>query len=295
MNQEKQILLDEIHNLKSSLEQTFPNSNSIGKLQRLLADIEEDYYTIVVVGEFKNGKSTFINSLLGEDLVPRDITPTTAAIHALFYREKPSLQVVYSNSDIEESELSNKALQRYTASGTYQADDINHIKVFTPAELLKNRVILVDTPGVNDVNEQRANVTHQFMPKADAVIFLTSLEAGIRSTEAEFLENYVLKNVSNLIYVANFMDRIDEDDIDETIEFVERRIQRVTKDPNAIIYPCSAKQALEGKLLHDNELLEESGISAIEKAIFHQLQAGEREKRKLARYSFQLSNTKHRI
>ena len=90
----KQQLETEIASTLQQLNALLASSPSIQNIEQLLADIKNDYYTIVVVGEFKHGKSTLVNALLEESLMPVDVTPTTATINAVFYGQTVSYMLL---------------------------------------------------------------------------------------------------------------------------------------------------------------------------------------------------------
>jgi predicted GTPase len=136
--------------------------------------IEDERFHLVVLGEFNHGKSTFVNALLGHDALPTGITPTTAAINHVIYSPHVKARVV--TSDGEATDLTPSEIKDWVTVAGGRAADVAFVEVGYPAELLKNNVVLVDTPGVNDLNEQRAEVTYGYVPRADAVIFL--LDAG---------------------------------------------------------------------------------------------------------------------
>ena len=166
-----------------------------------LHDIESDFYTVVVVGEFKRGKSTFINALIGEDLLPVDVTPTTATINILAWGKDRSLMVYKKNGQVEEMPLTRQSLARFIMGADFDAEDIDFLKITLPADILKNKVMLVDTPGVDDINQQRVEVTYGFIPRANAVLFLLDATSPVRRTEKEFLQNTILKEgMDNIIF-----------------------------------------------------------------------------------------------
>ena len=155
-------------------------------LQELHNDIQRDFYTIVVLGEFKRGKSTLVNALLGTKLLPMDVLPETATINAIMYNEEPKLTVVHRDGTAKNGEVSYDFLKQYSAreEGS-EAENVRYIKIGYPCELLKNRIVMVDTPGVSDLNEQRSEVTYQFVPKANAVLFVLDANAPLKKTEKE--------------------------------------------------------------------------------------------------------------
>jgi GTPase Era involved in 16S rRNA processing len=284
---EKDNLYKKIAELQETVINLLPESSQCKTIQQLKEDIMNDYYTVVVVGEFKHGKSTFINALLGKDIMPRDVTPTTATINAIFQSNKNEIHIVKTNGDVEQKELSLEELKNYTAEADFDPDDIQFIKVFTDSALIKEGVVLVDTPGVNDLNEHRSSITYQFIPRADVVLFLTPMTSAIKKTEKRFIEENLLKNgLNRTIFIGNFSDSVGDEEFNEVYEFMKRRIENVTSSPNVPVYPLSAKEALQGKVRNDKELIEYSGILEIEEELKRRMESGVQSKGKLERFHF---------
>ena len=125
--------------VKTLLNQDFVTMDDAAykSLKELQQDIDNDFFTVVVLGEFKRGKSTFINALLGNDLLPTDILPETAAINALIYNDKPEIEVVMQNGRVEHGVAERSFLERYSAKN--QDDEVNavkYIKIGYPFQLL---------------------------------------------------------------------------------------------------------------------------------------------------------------
>ncbi|RSK28777.1 hypothetical protein EJF36_18905 [Bacillus sp. HMF5848] len=287
----KKELLAAIENLLQLQESALPKSAMCQPLQQLRDDILQDYYTVVVVGEFKHGKSTFVNALLGRDIMPRNVTPTTATINAVFYKETEEMQVIQTDGTVEKQELSREALEKYTAEADFDPNAIQYIKVLMNHPLLQNRVVLVDTPGVNDLNQHRASITHQYIPRADVVLFLTSITDAIKKTEQQFIEQHLLENyLDKTIFIGNFLDRLDDDEIDDICDFVENRLKAVTNRNEVTLLPLSAKEALEARLTEDEELLELSGIQEIEEEILQRIHSSTRNEEKIDRFKIRLAS-----
>ncbi|WP_394238307.1 dynamin family protein [Niallia oryzisoli] len=288
---EKDLLKEKACKLKESLTSLLPASSQLKALDELEEDLDQDYYTIIVVGQFKHGKSTFVNALLGKDIMPRDVTPTTATINAVFHSDTPELQILKTDGQVEKKELSTEELNQYTASIDFDTEEIKYLKLFMDAPLLKNRVVLIDTPGVNDLNQHRSDITFQFIPRADVIIFMTSMDAALKKSEKVFIQDFLLKNgIDKIIFTANFMDRIDEEELDDTIEYIERRIQSILEGENAKLYPISAREALEGKLNGNRDLLDYSGVPEVEKEISRRIESGSRSMEKLERFQLRLKS-----
>lgn len=270
------------------LDVALPASSQLKPLLELAEDIADDYYTIMVVGEFKHGKSTFVNALLGKDVMPRGVTPTTATINTVFHGEQQEVQVVKENGTVEKYD-SVDVLNQFTASQNFNSDEIKYTKLFMDSNILKNRVVLIDTPGVNDLSDQRTEVTHQFLPRADVVIFLCSLTSPLKHSEQIFIEEQLLKNgIDRTLFAANFADSIDEEELVEVIEFVERRLENIVGKRLATVYPVSAKEALVGRLENDEEMLSYSGLLEIEQEIYQRIESGMRSQEKIMRFEQRL-------
>ncbi|MGG0940171.1 dynamin family protein [Brevibacillus centrosporus] len=291
LEQEKRKLASLLELLQTMIQSILPDSPQAKLINELIEDIQQDYYTIAVVGEFKNGKSTFVNALLEQELMPVDVTPMTAAINAVFYGETPRLKILKTSGAMEEQQLSRETLQAYTARGDFNPDNVKYLKIHVPSPLLKNRVVLVDTPGVNDLNKHREDITMKFIPRADVVLFMLDITAPVKRTEEQFLRGTLLnQGIDNIVYVANFMDRLEEEEIDDTMDVIARRLANIIGQKEPALFPLSALHALEGKLSGDKDLIHCSGMSALEEKIQLMIQSGARSQEKWLRYRQRFSN-----
>lgn len=251
----------------------------------LLEDLQNEFYIVVILGEFKRGKSTFANSLLGENLLPVDVTPTTATINAMLWNEERQMSVYGADGTIETLELNSQYLKKYIAGADFDPNLIKYLKIGIPAEILKNKVVLVDTPGVDDLNEQRVDVTYKFIPRADAVLFLLDATSPVRRTEKEFIEDNLLSSgIEKILFIANFVDRVDEEEKEETIEYIANRLRAALGGTAGQVFGISAWQALKGKIDENSELIKQSGILEVENAIKKLIETGSQTEEKLNRY-----------
>ena len=248
----------------------------------LQSDIAKDFYTVVVLGEFKRGKSTFVNALLGTRLLPMDVLPETATINAIMYSETPILSVLYRDGNEVKGAVTYDYMKQFSANdGNSALKNISYIKIGYPCELLKNRIVLVDTPGVSDLNEQRAEITYRFVPKANAVLFLLDANSPLKRTEKDFIGEKLLPlGISNILFLLNKYDQVDEESDADFLERTRKRILNAFKGTSREasrlrikILPISAKQALQGIEQNNQTLLKESGLKAVldelQTMIFH--------------------------
>jgi GTPase Era involved in 16S rRNA processing len=266
-----------------------PQSIQKKYVEDLLEDLQNEFYTVVVLGEFKRGKSTFVNSLLGENLLPVDVTPTTATINAILWDEERYMSVYNTDGIVDKLELKNEYLKKYVAGAEFDPNKIQYIKVGMPADILKNKVVLVDTPGVDDLNQQRVDVTYKFIPRADAVLFLLDATSPLRRTEKEFIEDNLLNNgIDKIMFIANFFDQIEEEEEEETLDYMSNRLKNALGGRDVQLYGISARQALQGRINKDTFLLQQSGILEVEKAITNLIHCGSQGVEKLNRYKTRL-------
>ena len=149
--------------------------------------LEAERFHLVVLGEFNHGKSTFVNALLGQDVLPTghhadDRVDQPRRLRADSRRARVVLLDRREQVDLDPSQLK----EWVTVAGGH-ADEVAYVELGYPSDLLKNNVVLVDTPGVNDLNEQRAEVTYGYVPRADAVVFLLDAGQALKDSEREFL------------------------------------------------------------------------------------------------------------
>ena len=200
--------------------------------------LESERFHLVVLGEFNHGKSTFVNSLLGSDILPTGITPTTASINHVLYAAQPTARVVLTGG--ESKQLDPHQLKEWVTVAGGHASEVAYVELGYPSELLQNHVVLVDTPGVNDLNEQRAEVTYGYVPRADAVVFLLDAGQALKDSEREFLRSRVFESARDrLIFVLGKMDMLSPDERAAVLDYVTTGLAKMMPEP--VIFAVSAK------------------------------------------------------
>jgi len=219
----------------------------------LVRKMEEDRFHLVVVGEFNHGKSSFVNALLGETVLPTGVTPTTAAIHHLKYADSPESTVVYADGRRESIPFTDA--RRFAVGGGSSPDDVDYLEVGYPAPLLKERILLVDTPGVNDLSLQRADITYSYIPRADAVLFLLDAGQILKESERQFLQDKLLKaSRDKIVFVITKWDILNDDEKKEALAYARTQLATLVKDP--VVFPISAETALQGGKLAESGMPE---------------------------------------
>jgi len=210
--------------------------------RELVKKLVEDRFHLVVVGEFNHGKTTFVNALLGKHALPVGVTPTTATIHHIRWAAQPEAFVVASSGD--RRPIPFDEAKRFAVGGT-STDDVDHLDIGYPAPLLSERILLVDTPGVNDLSLQRADITYSYIPRADAVLFLLDAGQILKESERVFLNDKLLKaSRDKIVFVITKWDLLSPDEQGEALAYAKHHLSALVKDP--VVFPVSAEMALGG-------------------------------------------------
>ncbi|SHM28158.1 small GTP-binding protein domain-containing protein [Caldanaerovirga acetigignens] len=236
------------------------------KDETITADIDyeldkllKNRFNLAVVGQFKRGKSTFINAVLGEKVVPTAVVPLTSVVTVIKYG--PTLKVTVNFLDGSEEEINVKELDKYATEKGNPGNEkkVKEIVVEYPSEFLKKGVILIDTPGVGSVYQHNTDTTYHFLPKLDAAIFLFTIDSPVSQNEYEFLKD-VKEHAVRIFFVLNKIDYTEENDVKEALDFARGILKEKLGYEEIKIFPLSAKMALEAKETHDEDRLRLSGL-----------------------------------
>ena len=192
--------------------------------------LQDNEFRIAVVGEFSSGKSTFINALLGKDLLQHASTETTATVtrlvnvlssDALCGKGKVYLR---NGSSIDLHNLNDLKEYTTTASETYQVvDEIEYVELYLPIFESEHRIVIVDTPGLNGTADGHREQTVSLIQQAHACIYLLQ-RRGLAESDITFL-TYLSQIQKNFIFVQNFIDdlkTLEGDTLEDTLATQQR-------------------------------------------------------------------------
>jgi tetratricopeptide (TPR) repeat protein/predicted GTPase len=231
---------------------------------RRLKDDCERAVVLAVMGEFNAGKSTFINALLGQELLPTDVLPTTATINVLRWGDQPGARIVWQDGSVEE--IAMERLRQYVSEQRDAKDNavlrkIRYVEISVPQETLK-RTWIVDTPGLNAIIPEHAEVTREFMKQADAVLWLFRADQSGKKSEMDAL-GLAGAFASKTLGVVNHIDRVPQDEVEELIDGVRQDFGSLL----STVVPLSAKKALAARMAKDRSNWERSGMPALVDAL----------------------------
>ena len=239
--------------------------------QRQCADLTvklaEDRFTLAVLGQFKRGKSSLMNAIIGRELLPTGVLPLTSAITVLKYGPVERLVIQHEGWALPEEKPLSSLADYVTEKGN--PENVKKVKtayVELPVPFLRRGIEFVDTPGVGSAITANTAITYGFLPECDAVLFVTSVDTPLTSVELAFLEK-IREYVDRIFFVVNKTDLVADDERDEVLGFVAATIQSRTGRSGTRVFPVSARLGLAARISGDGALYERSGVKALEEAL----------------------------
>ncbi len=231
--------------------------------------LKKSHFNLSVLGQFKRGKSTLINALLGEDILPTGVLPLTAIITSLHYSENKRAEVIFNNGETKTIKYNDISQYVTEKENPQNCKEIKEVDIYYPSSLLKKGVILVDTPGIGSIYKNNTKITKNYLHRADAVIFVLAVDPPMTEKEMDFLDE-VKTIVNKVIFVLNKIDIVSENELKQIIDFSKKSIEdRLDiKESELEFYPISAEKMQKEKSSYKNETKE--FIAALEKMIIKQ-------------------------
>ena len=231
-------------------------SEQIKESLNLLIDTLNEPPLIAVIGQFSSGKSTFLNTLLGQDILPSGLTPVTAKAVRLKFAKMPLLSVKFINGS--ESLLASSDLAELNKLG----EQVSGMTLYSPSEILKE-INFIDTPGLNSLRDADTKETKNTLKKVSGAIWLSLANNAAKASELESIKEILKVNDLKAICLINQKDKLSEDELENLLKHARQTYGELFEDIIAI----SSKQALLGITNNDKSLLEASNFNEALKAI----------------------------
>ena len=181
--------------------------------------------TILVCGEFKRGKSSFINALIGRNLCPTDTDICTSAASIIKYGPQPKATRYFGDfTNVKSESIDTDELEDYAVGSAAEIDNTLYIEIEMPLDALKEGVTIIDTPGVGGLDPRHAALTNHFLPRADVSVFMTDVNEPLSSTELEFFRDRVLRYSPYSVIVVNKSDLKDAAQVEEIKQDTARKL-----------------------------------------------------------------------
>ena len=237
-------------------------------------------FRLMVLGEFKRGKSTLVNALLGASVLPTRVAPCTGMITVVRHGPTPSARLLPAEPGAEPVPVPLDAIREHITialdddpepTDAPATDAVPRIELFHPLPMLENGVELVDSPGLNE-HAIRTALALEDLPRADAVVLVLSCEQQLGHTELAFIDRQLTAGpdgaLSNVFFVWNRFDAIRDDPVEVTaLDALTARVLTPRLGGRERVFRTSARDALLGRVKGDETRLTGSGVPALEAAL----------------------------
>jgi len=212
----------------------------------LAARVSEGRFYLACIGQFKRGKSTLINALMGEPVLPVGFIPVTAVPTVIRFGVQPRARVQGRDGSWQEiavSDLNQYVSEEHNPENT---KGVTGVEVFVPSALLSTGMCLVDTPGLGSVFTGNTAATQAFIPHIDAALVVVGADPPLAGEELALVEA-VGRQVQNLIMVLNKADRTTDAERAAAVGFTQRVLEKRLKRSVGPVFEVSATDCLENR------------------------------------------------
>lgn len=241
-------------------------------LRQLEERVLADNFKVFIMGEFKRGKSTFINAMLGQVILPASAIPCTAIINEVKWGDSPRARLHFlggkDGSPRKTLEVDYRHLDQYVVipEGEEAANYTNpyeKAELFWPLDICRNGIEIGDSPGLNE-NPERQKITLSYLRTADAVIFVISCDSPISMSELNTIDTIRDAGHKNIFFICNRINMIEEREQSRLKNYCVNKLSPLTEHGARYVFFINALGALNGRLGHDTRQVQESNMLLVE-------------------------------
>ncbi|NEU73206.1 GTP-binding protein [Hassallia byssoidea VB512170] len=272
---EKQNVLADLIKRHLKLISSLNMTQSENSLQQLETLVQSNSFKVLVLGEFKRGKSTFINALLGEKVLPAYARPCTAIINevkwgdsrrALLHPAKSADIPVPQPQEVPVNEIEEYVVIKDDVS-EINSNPYEKVELFWPLELCRNKVEIIDSPGLNE-HDTRQKVTMDYLSTVDAILFILSCEALASKSEMDVIDNTLRPaGHEDIFFICNRFNMIEDEEKDSIKQHGIKKLAPKTKRGAERVFFIDARGALGARLKGDIGQVESSGLALVEREL----------------------------
>lgn len=225
-NQEKNVA--RFNALVSKIEPLYKAQHKEGDIEtmkKLLQKASVNNVSVLICGEFKRGKSSFINAFLGESICPTDPGIATSVVSIIRYgKERKATRLYGDVKNLKSEVVGFDEIEKYAKGSSLEVDNTIMLVIELPSEKLKNGLVLMDTPGVGGLDPRHLFLTLYVMPKADVTFFVVDAGEPLSSTELEFYKDKILQYAPSAKIILNKSDLKSKDELTQLIVDTKKKI-----------------------------------------------------------------------
>src|SRR5580658_8476837 len=221
------------------------NGGLHGKLLSLERKLASNQLHLAVLGQMKRGKSSFINALMGTEILPTGVLPVTAVITKIRFGLSPEAIILYSTGTREQVDLGTLADYITEFGNPGNKKQVASVELAYPSPFLESGIILIDTPGIGSTHAHNTRTTEGYLEQVDAGIVVLSVDPPITEVESHFIRN-VKEEIPKLFFVLNKVDAASSEEVSHISGFLEDELSRL-QIVSPEIFRLSARRALEAR------------------------------------------------
>lgn len=217
--------------------------SDIEQLSKMMGTVSSDSVSVLVCGEFKRGKSSFINAFLGEELCPTDAGIATSVVSVIKYGKERKVTRLYGDiNNLQSEEIPFDAIEKYAKGTSLEVDNTTMLIIELPSPKLENGLSLIDTPGVGGLDPRHLFLTLYVLPKADVTFFVVDAGEPLSSTELDFYKDKIVPYSKSCKIILNKSDLKTKDELEQiTIDIKNKISQHCAIDEQKIdVVPVSS-------------------------------------------------------
>ena len=260
------------------------------KLLSLEQKLVSNQLHLAVLGQMKRGKSSFINALLGAEILPTGVLPVTAIITEIKYGPAPDAAVIYTTGQREKVQLNTLADYITESGNPGNKKQVASVEIAYPSPFLETGIILIDTPGIGSTKAHNTRTTESYLQHVDAGIVVLSVDPPITEVESHFIRT-MKEDIPKLFFILNKTDIASADEALHISGFLKDELSRLQMESPEIFF-LSTRRALQWKR-ESPGVADLSGIETFEQRLrtFLQEEKGQVLVRSVALDALQIART----
>lgn len=212
-------------------------------MKRFLQKASVNDVSVLICGEFKRGKSSFINAFLGENICPTDPGIATSVVSVIRYGKEKKVRRLFGDvKNLKSEDIPFEDIEKYAKGSSVEVDNTILLIIELPADQLKDGLVLMDTPGVGGLDPRHLFLTLYVMPKSDVTFFVIDAGEPLSSTELEFFKEKVLHYSPSAKIILNKSDLKSREELSQLVVDTKKKISEycAIEASNVNVMPISS-------------------------------------------------------
>ncbi len=237
-----------------------------GNLVQLRRRVAADTFKVMIAGEFNRGKSTTINAMLGQKVLPAYAIPTTAIINEVKWGDTPGARLYElpaADGSQQVRDIPVDQIEEYVVARD-EGNPYEKVEIFWPLDLCRDGVELIDSPGLN-ADETHQRITLDYLSRADGIVYVIAADFPVSSEEKRLITVIRDMRHEDIFFVVNRINMIDDDEVERVKTRCLSLLAPLTARGAKGVYFIDAKGALQARMAHDEARAEATGEPRMER------------------------------